>query len=551
MRAPGTLAARRHLAWWALAAVPVGFVGFLFVWPVVTVVARGLMADGGLADMGAALASARTGRVLGTTVLLAGLGTLGSVAIGLPGAYALYRLSWPGARTLRALSSVPFVLPTIVVAAAFSALLGRRGALGWLGLEQSIWAIAAALVFYNVSVITRIVGSAWAATDPSLVAAARTLGATRWQAFRQVTAPMLLPHVASAASLVFLFCASSFGIVLVLGGTRVSTIETEIYIQVNQFLNLPAVAALAALQLAVVAAALWLSDRARRIAERRTPTRRVDGSRRATRADAPALVVAVGALVVVAAAPIAALLERSVRTPEGPSLRHYAALFVPPERTVLPEPVIVSAGRSLAMAAAATAIVAVVGAVVAHLVTRRSGRATALDALLVVPLGVSSVVVGLGLLLTMNREVLGIDLRASWWLVPLGQAVVALPFLTRTLVPAARAIDPRLRAAAATLGAPPWRVWWTVDRPLLMRPFGVAVGFAGAIALGEFGATAFLARPDAPTLPTAIFRLLGRPGVDNAGMAFAASVLLAVLTGAIMVAGERLRPGGAAPGAQL
>ena len=157
------------------------------------------------------------------------------------------------------------------------------------------------------------------------------------------------------------------------------------------------------------------------------------------------------------------------------------------------------------------------------------------------PLGVSAVVVGLGLLLTLNREVAGVDLRTSWWLVPIAQAIVALPLALRVVVPAARAIDARLAVAAGTLGASPWRAWRTVDAPLLRGPVALALAFALAIALGEFGATVFVARPDRPTLPTAIARLLSRPGAENVGMAFASAVLLALLVAAVMVVAERFR----------
>jgi thiamine transport system permease protein len=157
------------------------------------------------------------------------------------------------------------------------------------------------------------------------------------------------------------------------------------------------------------------------------------------------------------------------------------------------------------------------------------------------PLGVSAVIVGLGMLLTLNRSVLGVDLRGSWWLVPMAQAVIALPLVVRTLVPSARAVPQPMRAAAATLGASPWQTWRRVDWPLLRRPFGLAVGFAFAISLGEFGATTFVARPDQPTLPTAIYRLLGRPGIENVGMAFAAAVVLALMTASVMMVSERMR----------
>ena len=543
MTAPKARRVSPHLVWWGLAALPLAYLALFFVWPLATVMWRGLTDDGNFRlDLAAeALTTSHTLKAIGTTLLLAAAGTLGSVVLGMPAAYALFRLRWRGVGFARAAASVPFVLPTVVVAAAFSALVRRGGPLGWTGLDQSLWIIVAALVFYNTSVVMRIVGGAWAGLDPGRVSAARTLGASRLAAFRHVTLPALGPALASAASLAFLFCASSFGIVLVLGGSRVATIETEIYLQVNQFLDLRTAALLSLVQLVIVAITLWATDRARRARERSAPVRRIDGTRLATRRDAPAVVAALTALLVINGVPMIALVERSLRSPSGYSFEYYRALAETPARGLLPEPVLVAAWHSVTVAAVATVIASVLGLLIAHLVTHRSGRATLLDAVMVFPVGVSAVMIGLGLLLTLNRNVLGLDLRASWWLVPIGQSLVALPFVTRTLVPAARAIDDRLRSAAAALGASPVKVWAVIDWPLLARPFGVAVGFAAAIALGEFGATAFLARPDAPTLPTAIVRLLGRPGADNVGMAFAAAVLLAAVTGAIMFAAERFR----------
>jgi len=129
--------------------------------------------------------------------------------------------------------------------------------------------------------------------------------------------------------------------------------------------------------------------------------------------------------------------------------------------------------------------------------------------------------------------------------VPIAQAVVAVPLVVRVVLPVLRAIDPRLREAAATLGATPGRVLRTVDLSIAGRSLGLAVGFAFAASLGEFGATSFLARPDRPTLPVVIFRLIGRPGPESYGMALAASVVLAVLTAGIVAACERLRAPGA------
>ncbi len=533
---------RRHLLWWSVAALPLAFLGIFFFWPLITVLVRGLW-DGGFDWPGtwAVVVDPRTVDAVLTTAGLATLGTLGSLALGIPGAYVLYRLRWRGQATVRGIASVPFVLPTIVVATAFTALFGRSGPLGFLGWDQTVWAIALAMVFYNTSVVLRIVGGTWAALDPRTADAARTLGANRRQAFTHVTLPALVPAIASAASVVFLFCATAFGIVLVMGGTRINTLETEIWLQVNQFLDMRAAAVLAILQLLFVIGILAASAWARRRRERVLGTRTVDGTRAAQRRDLALTIPVLTVLGLLMAAPLFALIERSLRTPDGYSFDYYAALFTDPPAAVLPVSVWQATLNSLTTAAIAAVVATGLGLIVASLLARRGRRAAVLDALVMMPLGVSAVVVGLGMLLTLNRVVLGVDLRGSWWLVPMAQAVVALPLVVRTLVPPAKAIDPRMKAAARTLGAGPTREWATVEWPLLRRPFGLALGFAFAISMGEFGATSFVARPDRPTLPTAIYRLLGRPGPENIGMAFAAAVLLAVLTASVMMVSERMR----------
>ncbi|WP_062517045.1 ABC transporter permease [Demequina gelatinilytica] len=529
--------------WWALAALPVGFLGLFFLWPAGTVIVRGLLGEDGVGggDLAGALevlSRSRTLHAIGTTVVLAALGTLGSLLLGVPAAWALSRFRWRGARTVRAVVTVPFVLPTIVVAAAFQALFARSGLLGSLGLDQSMAAIVLALVFFNISVVVRIVGGAWESLSPRMADAARTLGASPFRAFVRVTMPALRPAIASAAAVVMLFCSTSFALVLVLGGSRIRTVETEIYLQVNQFLDLRAAAVLALVQVVFVGIALWVSARAR--APR--PPAGVEEARAPRRRERLGIALALTPTLVLITLPAIALVERSLRTSDGYGLDHYRHLFgEPPARSTLSAPLWQAAVTSLLTALVATAMAAAVGIVTAQLVARRSRRASVLESLVMLPLGVSAVVVGLGLLLTLNRSVLGVDLRASWWLVPIAQAVVALPLMVRALVPAARAIDPRLRAAAATLGASPWRVLWRVDAPLLRSATAASIAFAFAISMGEFGATAFVARPDRPTLPTAIARLLSRPGIDNVGMAFAASVLLAALTAAVMLASERLR----------
>jgi len=188
-------------------------------------------------------------------------------------------------------------------------------------------------------------------------------------------------------------------------------------------------------------------------------------------------------------------------------------------------------------------IAIVVGGLAAFAVADTRGSRL-LDLLVLIPLGASAVMLGLGFLIAFDTPPL--DIRAAPWIVPVVQALVAIPFVVRIMVPTLRSIDPRLREAAALLGASPGRVRREVDLPIVARGLAVAAGFAFAISLGEFGATVFLARPDRPTLPVAIFRFLGRPGEVNVAQAYALAVVLMAVTvlSVLLVERVRMRRGG-------
>ncbi|WP_454050202.1 ABC transporter permease [Cellulomonas sp. Marseille-Q8402] len=545
--APGW-AVGRAAAWTVAAAVPLVFLGVFFAWPVLALVGRGFVPDGALDLSGftEVFARPRTWRIIGLTLAQGALGTVLSVLLGVPGAYVLYRCRFPGRGVLRAFVTVPFVLPTVVVGVAFRALLRENGPLGFLHLDGTFAAIIAALVFFNYAVVVRTVGGTWERLDPRPEQAARSLGASPARAFRTVTLPALTPAITSAASLVFLFCATAFGTVLVLGGMRFGTVETEIWIQTTQFLDLRAAAVLSVVQVVVVAVALAVAGRARSRRERALSL--VDTAVAAAGRPHPLPAAVTAVVLVLLALPLGALVAGSLRTADGWGLDHYRALGTTGGRNALTVTVWEALGNSLRIAVDATVLALVVGCLVALVVSRRPRPPAArravgvLDGVFMLPLGVSAVTVGFGALLTLGHP-FGIetDLRSSGVLVPVVQAVVAVPLVVRTVLPVLRAVDPRLREAAGTLGAGPGRVLLGVDGALAARSVGLAIGFAFAVSLGEFGATSFLARPDRPTLPVVIFRLIGQPGADNYGMALAAGVVLAALTAGVMALAERLR----------
>lgn len=505
----------------ALGAVPVAFVVALVVWPLAAVVRRALL-DGGTADL------STLGGVLWFSTWQAALSTVLTLVAALPAAWLFARVRFVGRRVLWALLVVPFVLPTVVVAAAFTS--GPLRAVVPVG---TLWAVLAAHVFFNYAVVVRVVGVAWAGLGTRCADAAAVLGASPIQAARHVTLPLLAPSILAAASVVYLFCFTSFGVVLLLGSARLRTVEVEIYERIRT-LDLATAATLAAAQLVIVVALLWVAGRWSR---RWSVPLDVTGNDTTVSSSAQrrvAVGLTLGSMAVIVGLPLVTLVLSGL--PWWSTLGE--------SRGVLAASPLRALGNSLVLASVAATVALVVGGLaVAGIVVAERGRArrttAAFDALLMLPLGASAVTVGLGLLLAYNRP--PVDLRGTVVLVPLAQALVALPFVVRILLPAARAVDTRLRDAALTLGASPWRALWHVELPALTRPATVAAGFAFAVAAGEFGATLIVARPDLPTLPLTIARLLGQPGAASRGGALAAATALMVVTAAVVLAADSLR----------
>ncbi len=519
-----------------LAIGPLALVAILLVIPLTTLLLIGLGLDGtegfeGTEGPIAVLGSPSTWRVLAYTIGQAAVSTVASIALALPAAYALHRLRIPGRRALLALVTVPFVLPTVVVGLAFREILPFAGTTA---------AIIVAHVFFNVGLVIRVVGGVWSGLDPRYLDVSASLGRPPWRGFVEITWPMLRPAILASAALVFLFTFTSFGVVLIVGDPAWPTIEVEIYRLAVQSLALDAAATLAIIQLIVVVSALVVSASL----QRRTSIAGVvthEPPRSPVRSPADRLITGYTvALVTAICLPLIALLLGSLRVGSRWGLDYYAEVFSPTDPTTRATPAWEALLTSARYAIVATAIAVTLGVLGAIAVTFLRRSAGWVDTAITAPLGVSAVSLGLGLLLFSLRGPL--DMRGWWLLVPLGQALVAMPIVLRVVLPVLRSVDPRLRDVAATLGARPARAWLTVDGPLALRATGVAAGLAAAVSLGEFGATAFLIRADTPTVPIQIVRLLGRPGEANLGQALALAVILVVVTAVIIGLAERARP---------
>lgn len=505
--------------WVAVAAVPVVFIGYFFIYPVARILGLGLAE----LNIGVNGLEARLLRVGWFTLWQATVSTILTLVVAAPLTWAISTYEFRGRRFATALITVPFVLPTVVVGTAFVSL----------GFSGSIWAILAAHVFFNTAVVVRTVSTLWSRIDPQLEESARVLGATGWEVFRRITLPLLGPAIAAASSIVFLFTFTSFGVVLILGGFEYATLEVEIYRQAVTLFDLPLAAALAVVQLVGVTGALYAYSRYQ---EKKSVTWTLEraSNRRIPRgpgrvAVALSVMATIGALSI----PLLALLTRSL------SGEFYRGLFETDRVVGRP---ISAVGNSLLFAFIAMGIATMVGVMAAAVITRRRGGSLSrwFDLTLMLPLGTSAVTVGFGFIVALDWPV---DLRASAWLVPIAHALVAVPFVVRSTVPTLRSIPAETREAATVLGASPSRVWREIDLPIVSKAALVGAAFAFVVSLGEFGATSFVARPNTPTIPTMIFRLLGRPGETSFGMAMAMAVVLAVLTAGIVMWIDRAQVG--------
>jgi thiamine transport system permease protein len=541
--------------------LPALFLGYFFFYPLASILEMAVQAAlGGGAQLDF---WQQVWPALSFTVWQAILSTLITLLVGLPAAFLFARFNFAGKSLLRAATTLPFILPTVVVAASFNALLGPHG---WLNLLlmavfnlsappiqmlNGLGIILLAHVFYNTTIVIRVVGNAWAQLDPRLEQAGRTLGASPLRSLLEVTLPLLRPALLSATLLVFLFDFTSFGVILLLGGPKFTTLEVAIYLQTMEMLNLPLAGLLSFIQLCFTLALFWLSGRiAGSQPIQLLPRLKGEGMRSPhTRRDRMFVTGMTVFLVLLLVLPLLALAGSSVVKLEanrgergaftsGLTLEYYQELFVNPNQSIFYVPPVDAARNSLFYALTTVVFSLFLGTLASFALNKKLKINRLLDPLLMLPLGTSAVTLGLGFLVVFNGP--PVDVRTFPLLLPIAHSLVAMPFVVRILQPALAAIPDNLRQAAAVMGAPPWRVWLEVDLPIIGRAMLAGAIFAFTISLGEFGATSFIYRPDMPTLPVAIFRFLSLPGALNYGQALAMATILMLVCGVSIFAMEKI-----------
>ncbi len=538
--------------------LPLVFLALFFFYPLYEIFRLSLTQQGqlDLSPFRTLLTDPYYRRVLGFTTFQALLSTVLTLLAGMPAAYAFARYDFRGKSLLRALTTIPFVMPTMVVAAAFTALLGPSGHLNTvlqavfgldappLRLQHTLALVLIAHVFYNATIVVRLVGGFWANLDPRVEEAARVLGAGRWRTFREITGPILMPAIVAASLLVFTFCFTSFGVILVLGGPQLATLEVEIYYQAVPLFHLPLAAALSIVQMVFTFAimAVYTRIQARTAVPLDLRPVKATQNRPATLWARLAVWGSVGGLLILLLAPLLALVDRSFSLEGARTIRYYQALLTNPTQSFFYVPPAEAIRNSMLVAGGTVVASLAIGLVSAYLLAGRPNPIkTLLDPLFMLPLGTSAVTLGFGYVIALDQPPL--NLRTLPILLPLAHTLVAFPFVVRSLLPALRGMRPHWREAARVLGASPARVMREIDLPIVSRALLVGAVFAFTVSMGEFGATLLIARPDFPTMPVVIYRLLGAQGALNQGQGLAMSTLLMIVCSISFILIERFRVG--------
>ena len=467
--------------WLGIYLIPLAFLCVFYVYPLLSILDVSLRPAGAL-DLSGFVRLLSGDYYFGTlifTVYQAVLSTAFTLLLATPCAFVFARYRFPGKSLLLSLATLPFVLPTVVVALAFATLLGKNGLLNDLirtlfsldyrpiQLERTLAMIIIVHVFYNFAVALRIMTSYWSSVGIAVEEAARCLGADEWALWREIRLPLIRPALLSAGALVFIFSFTSFGVILILGGIRFATLEVQIYYQAVNMFNLPLAAALSLVQILSMLAMMILYTSTQKKLHLALASGKANSRRALTVLERLAVGSCVGLISVLLLAPLIALASRSLLASGRLDFANYASLTEKSRGSLLFIAPLDAVFNSLRFALIAMIAALVLGIIASYLIQRPGRLARLADPLFMLPLATSAVTLGFGFIIALDEPPL--NLRASWLIIPISHTLVALPFVMRSVLPSLRAIPPSLREAAQTLGAKPIESLLTIDLPLLGR----------------------------------------------------------------------------------
>jgi thiamine transport system permease protein len=538
-----------------LAFFPLLFLAIFFYFPLLSMLKEGLVDAPGRMTfkyIGATITDPHNQRVMLFTMKQAVLSTLLTLLLGLPGAYLVTKYDFPGKSLFKAITTVPFVLPSIIVSLGFILLFGNNGILNrWLmqllqldapplRILYSLKAIILAHAFYNFPLVVRVVSAVWVSIDPKIEDAARSLGAREFSVFWHVTLPMILPGILASLALTFLFSFMSFAVVLVLGGVKYATIEVNIYTLMTVMLDYKMGSALAIVQslfslsfMFFYAKVLDLGVRTAKVAVETNGNKPplFSGLRGVLNWRGVLCLLYALIILLVIIGPLLAVLSFSVIHRQGDqavfSLQSYAKIFTMPYNPILGTTPLRSIQNSVFFGIMTVLFALPLGVTIAFCLTRTTfPLKNVFDAIVMLPLGISSISLGLGYVRSFHKPPL--MLTGTWYAIVFAHTILAYPFVMRSVTPILKKMKPTLVDAAMSLGATRTQAFWLVELPLIKPGMIVGATFAFAISIGELGTTYLLYRPHLTTMPISIYRFLSAH--DLVGASAMGMILIAVCT---------------------
>ena len=546
----------KTLGWLSIPAFVLLFL--LFLIPLCLTLSNAVYsAEGGFSfsSLFSTFTSPYTLHVLGFTLYQALLSTLASVLVGLPGAYILANYNFTGKRLVKAVSTVPFVLPSILVVLGFVIFYGNNGILNRflmklfnlsnppLHILYSFKAIILAHAFFNFPIIMNLVSTYWEHMDYHCEQAAQTLGADSWKTFWNITFPRLLPSILSACTLVFLFCYNSFAIIMVLGGgPQFTTMEVEIYRRARVSMDNQAAATISIMSLLVTCLLLVLYTHLQKASVQREQfTSGNIKSKKTVQGFWSKFLIFLYSIAcaLFVLGPLTSVIVRSFMASSSRSgalqfsLKWYRQLFGLVKGTGNMGSALSALQHSMAIALLVALISIPTSLTLATALKRKGFWSSALELLGMLPMAVSSVVIGLGYYLISSR------IHSSGYImVVLAHLIIAIPFALRSVVPEYRKIPPNYLQAAHTLGADELRIFLTIEAPLLKNSLLTGAMFAFALSLGELNATLTLSNSNIVTLPVIMYQLIGSYNYQGA---CALGTILIVISVTVFLLSEYLK----------
>ncbi|MFN8016185.1 MAG: iron ABC transporter permease [Acidimicrobiia bacterium] len=499
------------------------FIGLFFLWPLSKIIYETFDRS----TFKNEVSSGKFLKIFTVTFFQATLSTVFTLLLGIFPTYLISKWNFKLRKIISALIVVPFVLPSVVVGASFLKILPEN-------LHNTLIAVIAVHIFFNIAVIVKIVGATWEKIPNDLPDSSLTLGASKVKSFIYVTLPLLIPSVIFACSIVFIFCFTSYGAILIVGGIKNSTLEVEIARQALTFGDVATSSVLSIIQIIFLSIVIVVSNIISN--KNKHLFNAIDTQRRELTTNRHRVLALLGSISIFlfVLVPIITLFISSIKY--GNKFSFFAWKHLQPYevRPGITNGIssITSLITSLKITLIALCLSIFIGLLATLIIYKTKFMSKIVEPLYMLPLGVSAVTLGLGILITFSSS--PFNWRSNWIFIPISHSLIAIPFFIRTMLPALNAKSKDLSNASFTLGASPIRSIWEIDLKRTKNAFSKSIGFCAAISLGEFGATSLLTKTGNDTAPVAIAKLLSRPGELSSLQAYMLSSVLALVIGSIV-----------------